>query len=309
MSNDHWDEFWEQGYITTFGPTLKNNYTGQLRSFWEGIFSKVGSDEIILDLATGNGALACLAYETANSKGSQPGIYAIDAARIPSDIDAPQNIKEARKAIHFFGEMPCESLQFEDRQFDLITSQFGIEYGDWNKSLQEVHRTLKNDSSAHFVCHARESSLLKSAHRELPIYRSALEEKNIFEAAVMFATNHQSSSGKSSAHKAELNQSVNQLQALFSEEELFRMMLTDLIRCLKLLNQLPATDVAQMLSARKSTYQAAYARQRDMVEAALDERAQEQILRTSKKIGFHDAMAKEFRQNNELIGIYIKLTK
>ena len=87
------------------------------------------------------------------------------------------------------------------------------------------------------------------------------------------------------------------------------MMLTDLIHCLKLLNQLSAEEVAQTLSARKSTYQAAYARQRDMIQAALDEKAYVQILRTSKEIGFHEATADEFRQNNELIGIHIKLTK
>lgn len=309
MSHKHWGEFWEQGYITTFGPSLRSNYTGQLERFWKEIFDSLEENAKILDLATGNGALACLAYEVTAKTGKSLNIYAIDAARIPSNINASDNIKTAREKIRFFGEMPCESLKFEDNQFDLITSQFGIEYANWDKSLAEVFRTLITGSSAHFICHSRESSLIKNSLQEISVYRSAMDEINIFEIAYNFAKRYGSSHDINSAEKEKLNLSVNNFQKQFSNQELGRILLADLISSLKLLNKKPAELVADKIRSLKSTYQAAYSRQQDMLQAALSENDIKNILELASRLGFSEASSNKFFQRNEFVGVYIKLTK
>lgn len=310
MQANHWDEFWEQGHITTFGSTLRNNYTGELKRFWEEIYAKSRESDSILDLATGNGALPCIAFSTLNKLQKEAKIYATDAAQIPPIINAPWDIKEARQNINFLGNTPCEKLNFHDEKFHLITSQFGIEYSDWEQSLPEVFRVLRPEHGAHFICHDTDSSLISATRNEIGIYSSAIDVLKIFDAAVNFCSSYNStlSHEKNSATNL-LNDSINKFRSLHVNQELAQLMISDISQHLRQLKFQSAKEVADQLNSRKSTFYAAYSRQKDMLDAALCHQDVSSILKTSRRLGFSAVSSQKFTQTDDLIGIYISLTK
>ena len=61
LSSGQWTRFWEKGTPTTFFGSFDKNYDGKIADFWSSQFDKLPEHAQILDLATGNGALAFLA--------------------------------------------------------------------------------------------------------------------------------------------------------------------------------------------------------------------------------------------------------
>ncbi|MCK7596058.1 class I SAM-dependent methyltransferase [Microbulbifer sp. CAU 1566] len=309
MAQKHWDEFWEQGFITTFGAPLEHNYTGKLKALWEQLFSNLCSGNNLLDLGTGNGALPCIAYSVLNKRNKSVNIHAIDSAKIPPNITASPEIQEARKNIQFSGESPCESLRFPDNKFDLITSQFGIEYSNWAQSLPEVFRVLKPGCGSHFVCHSLSSALIIATKQDLSVYKSALEEQKVFDHAALFAQQFQMEGEKKSTAARALNDSINELRSRHPDQELSQIIVSDLSQQLRQLKTTPPEIVKESIKARERSFIAAQARQKDMLNAALDESDVTYILQLAKKIGFESCTAEDFSQDGNLIGVYISLTK
>ena len=310
MTHQHWNQFWNQGFITTFGASLQENYTGEIRDFWAEVFSQICNGDDILDLATGNGALACIAAEELKKNQVSAHIYAADAASIPAQISAPSNVQELRKSISFFSKMPCEELTFPDGKFQLVTSQYGIEYSDLRQSLAEVFRVLGPGGAAHFICHHRDSSLLANSINEISIYTSAIEQNQIFEFAIDFSKLFSRvNSAEKTCASAALNQAVNDFRDKHRDQELGQILIADIAGHLKLLKSENPESVITKLESRQSEYKAAYARLRDMEAAALSERDLEEVLKAAASIGFRAFGAEKIKQADELIGVHIQLTK
>ena len=87
----------------------------------------------LLDIATGNGALAVAAAQ------SGADVVGVD--------QSPQVIARARKLEKWnlkFRVMDGENLSFPDGSFDAAFSNFGIAlFSDWNRGLKEMARVLK----------------------------------------------------------------------------------------------------------------------------------------------------------------------
>ena len=61
LDRDEWSRFWERGTVTTFEGHFGDNYDAEIRDFWWTEFARLADGAVIVDLATGNGALALLA--------------------------------------------------------------------------------------------------------------------------------------------------------------------------------------------------------------------------------------------------------
>lgn len=150
---EHWTQYWHNtSSVNSFGEgEYKDGYNGELASLWEVLIDTWKANSKVLDLATGNGGLALLCVNR------QPylNMYACDAADIkPSEIlnTALEQYKSLEK-IHFIGNQKIEELVFEDEFFDHIVSQFGLEYSQFNSSLQAIYRCLREEGSCHFMMH------------------------------------------------------------------------------------------------------------------------------------------------------------
>ncbi|KUJ83363.1 class I SAM-dependent methyltransferase [Microbulbifer flavimaris] len=309
MAQDYWDTFWKQGFITTFGNTMPNNYQGPLRELWETIFSRVSNGGRVLDIATGSGALACIAAEISDRSGLDLDILAADFAKIPEEINAPEEISRLRKKINFFSNMPCEKLDFPGNHFDLITSQFGIEYSDWSQSLLEVLRTLKSSGSADFFCHREQAKTYQQSESEIKIYKSALENYKIFNAAAIFTKTFVEHGQASRTDSLALNKTINDFRSEFQGRELANMLVADIASQLKKLRTKEADQVAGILIEREAEYSAAQARLEDMLSAALSDSDLQSIIDLAKRIGFKDVSSRDLYQQGELIGAHIHMTK
>ncbi|WP_163934740.1 class I SAM-dependent methyltransferase [Paraferrimonas sp. SM1919] len=171
MSN-HWDNYWQAGNFHSFSQDYKDNYEGVLFEFWKNIFKQAPCAAAILDIASGNGAIAELALNFCDLPKS---IIACDLAKLqpkPTLLDK----------IEFHSQVNCEKLPYPDLKFDCITSSFGIEYANLDLALDEVYRVLKSHGKAHFIIHHQGSTLI-NLNQSILTTINAMFELDLFNKA------------------------------------------------------------------------------------------------------------------------------
>ena len=170
---DHWSSYWAEGYLTSLPEDFRINYDGELRQWWDEVFSRLPANAAVLDLCTGNGAVALLAAEYGYRNNRRYFVSAIDASRI--DLDGVlrrynnADLEKYYSKITFMGGRSVENPGLRSCSYDLITSQYGVEYTDWQQSALEIERMLKPGGLFSFVSHAADSDMaifMKKESRE-----------------------------------------------------------------------------------------------------------------------------------------------
>ncbi|MGO2370743.1 MAG: class I SAM-dependent methyltransferase [Pseudoalteromonas prydzensis] len=144
----HWSNYWEQGFLTSFGGAFKGNYQGELREQWLNFSSNFTENSKVLDIGTGNGALIDLIQQKKSFL-----CTGIDQANINNQVS--KNISG-----HFLSGVLAENLPFKAEEFDIVIGQFAIEYSDLDLSIKEVFRVLKPAGEFVFVCHDEKSKIV-----------------------------------------------------------------------------------------------------------------------------------------------------
>jgi SAM-dependent methyltransferase len=116
----------------------------------------------VLDIATGNGAIAILAVEA----GEQLQVTGTDLARVEPAAFVSRG-RDKLERVRFLANTPAEDLPLEDGSFDAVTSQYGIEYSDMERSVPEAVRVLAPDGRLRFACHAAEGSVAADTKRAI----------------------------------------------------------------------------------------------------------------------------------------------
>jgi|GEM_PF-198170 len=162
--NQSWSRYWATGALHSCVGSFADNYDGQIAAFWNQVFARLPPAARVLDLATGNGALPRLLLESASLAHAQ--IDAVDLATIaprwPQTLDPEQ-----RARVRFQGGICAESLPFADASFDLVISQYGIEYTDLAASAVEARRVLADRGSIALLMHHAESLPVRLGRCEL----------------------------------------------------------------------------------------------------------------------------------------------
>ncbi|WKD24392.1 class I SAM-dependent methyltransferase [Pseudoalteromonas sp. KG3] len=168
----HWNSYWSRTKsLNSFAEgEHSQGYKGIVASFWQTIFKSLPESTTILDLATGNGGLAVLAQQFNASF----DVYASDTANIaqlsqhgPSD----PNYKHLEK-IHFYGNMPSETLAFENVQIGSVISQFGFEYAEPAAALLAVNKVLKHNGEFIALVHHQDSFISADCQIGLKVLNS-----------------------------------------------------------------------------------------------------------------------------------------
>nr|WP_238346299.1 class I SAM-dependent methyltransferase [Luteimonas saliphila] len=159
-----WSTHWRRGPLHSLSGSFARNYEGSIRQFWTAAFSPLESAHRILDVGTGNGPLPALLCELGLA--DMPRVDAIDSA----DID-PAWLASAparcRDALRFHPRTPVERLPFADDTFDLVVSQYGLEYAEPERAIPEVARVLKPSGSVALIVHHAGSRLADVAREEI----------------------------------------------------------------------------------------------------------------------------------------------
>ncbi len=150
--SDFWSQYWQQGHITSFGHDIVGNYQGVLREYWESTFSLCDKQSRVLDIGTGNGALIDIALACRNDL----NLTGVDYAQlnVPAHLQGKENVR-------FLEKVNAEQLPIEAEQYELVVSQFGIEYADMEKALAELARVLVGKGQFHLVMHDHQSIIVQ----------------------------------------------------------------------------------------------------------------------------------------------------
>lgn len=175
---EEWNSFWKENNITSFVDRFSEGYDGEIKEFWQQNLRPEAKFDKIIDLGCGNGAISWLCNEILNRKeGRQKSeIIGIDSADIhpfealnKNPVDFPE--------VKFIGNTEIEKLPFNDGEIDLAISQWGIEYSNFNSTIQELSRALKKDSRIMLVCHTENSSIIDITHKTLESLYLIIEEE------------------------------------------------------------------------------------------------------------------------------------
>ena len=71
MSLAQWSDYWAAGNLTSLPSDFAHNYDGEIKAFWFKIFDDLPDKSAILDVCTGNGAVAYLALDFAKANNNQ----------------------------------------------------------------------------------------------------------------------------------------------------------------------------------------------------------------------------------------------
>jgi len=176
----HWSEYWASGQLTSLPADFAGNYDGEIAAFWETQFQGVPAGGKVLDLCTGNGAIALLAAGYFLARQRDASVTAVDAAKISPESMARRHAgREAEIArVTFIDQTPVETLGLPDAEYDLVTSQYGIEYCDWAPAAAQAARLLRPGGRLALVCHAASSDIVATMEQEAGDYE-ALESAGL----------------------------------------------------------------------------------------------------------------------------------
>lgn len=150
-----WRHYWKEDRIASCLP--ENEATArEIQEHWIELFADLPDGSRILDVATGNGILLAHAAMAAERVGKRFLLTGIDLAEI-DPFRYVSNIPDGLRDARFIGGIAAEKLPFSDAEFDVVVSQYGVEYADLDKALDEVERVLGARGRLIWLAHSVDS--------------------------------------------------------------------------------------------------------------------------------------------------------
>ncbi|MBY6205885.1 class I SAM-dependent methyltransferase [Halomonas denitrificans] len=179
-----WSRYWASGALTSLPEDFQANYDGEIREFWRARCAPLADGAAVLDVCTGNGAVALLLAEALSDLGVGARIVALDRAEIRPELIRQRFPALARHvdSIRFVGGRPFEEAAFEDASQDLVTSQYGIEYCKPDAAAGQCARVLKPGGRLALLTHATDSAMRATMEQELEQYE-VLADCGLFQRA------------------------------------------------------------------------------------------------------------------------------
>lgn len=181
QESNHWSSYWKSGSITSLPQDFQDNYDGEIGKFWDSQFESLNNDSIILDLCTGNGAIALLAQNFSLKFQKRFNVTGVDAAQInpTAIVKNKPHLSELLDRVNFISNCRVEDINLTSESVDLITSQYGIEYCDWELVAERVYELLKPNGQFAFISHAQSTDIRKTMSEEQRQYMY-LDELKVF---------------------------------------------------------------------------------------------------------------------------------
>jgi ubiquinone/menaquinone biosynthesis C-methylase UbiE len=177
-----WTRYWASGHLHSCPNAFAGNYGDELREFWFDFFGALPDGARVLDIGTGNGAVAFLARDAADARGRQFHIEGIDAARINPE-EAAKRLAIPAGGVVFHGNTSSEHTGYPDGRFDAVSSQYAIEYSNVEETIGELARILSAGGRAAFVIHHTGSEALATTRLELKAFEYLSHEAPLVLAA------------------------------------------------------------------------------------------------------------------------------
>jgi len=311
-----WSRYWSSGVLHSCPGSFRDNYDGALAQFWHAQFAALKPGQRVLDVATGNGALPRLLLGVDGGADCGCTIDAIDLATLaPAWLDRLDADRRAR--LHLHPGVLAEQLPFEDACFDLVISQYGIEYAELAVALAQVRRVLGPGGRLRLLMHHRASVPVEKGDIEARLIETLFADDGLFAAAGRMlpwiamsgtATGRVQLQGNAAANRDRatfnacqqaLDRTAGQLGADAAVLGEARAQVQQLLA----LVQARGLEVAGAgLSALREYYAEQGLRARDLVHCAHDESRMQALLETLGALGFATASARPIHYQAHLMG-------
>jgi len=170
----YWSQYWQQGFLTSFGSSIKTNYQGVIKDCWFRFFDKLTPQDKVIDIGTGNGALIALAQ-------AHPSLHCKFVGIDYASLHISDNSLIEKENIEFFSNLPAENLTFNAGEFTTAIAQFSLEYTDIEQSIEEVSRVLVAGGQFQFVCHHTDSLILQPTNKLLHLALKIQEKEGLLD--------------------------------------------------------------------------------------------------------------------------------
>jgi ubiquinone/menaquinone biosynthesis C-methylase UbiE len=179
QNTEHWDHYWHNSKsLNSFSEgDAAMGYGGSTQSYWHKVFKLTADNAVIVDIASGNGALAVAAVTYSEQHHKNFKVYACDLAAIAPEtlFKSEPRIVAKLKQIQFYPATAIEKLPFDSNSIDLIISQFGFEYAEQKAALAECNRVLKQRGNFKALVHHADSFISKDSQAGLNFYQECLK--------------------------------------------------------------------------------------------------------------------------------------
>jgi len=176
---EHWESYYRRGELTTCPMGTDPNYSAEVRAAWEEFFTGLPDGTRLIDLCTGNGAVALIAKESGALAGKRFEIHGVDRARIQPALDVAGGA-ELFAGIAFHPGVAAEALPFEAHSMGAVCGQYALEYTDAGRVLPEIARVLGPGGRAQFIMHSEESVLYANGQESQRLARLIFERLELF---------------------------------------------------------------------------------------------------------------------------------
>jgi ubiquinone/menaquinone biosynthesis C-methylase UbiE len=174
----YWDDWWQEGQQASCLSGPDGGYTGETERRWQKTFAALPKGARILDVCTGNGAIAAIAVKTSDQRNLDFDVSAMDRAI----IDPPRFVRgvKALKKVTFYSDRPVEQTRLESETYDLVTSQYGLEYADIPAAIDELVRLTAPGGSICLSMHASEGMPVENSRDEIANGDYLIEDLKLF---------------------------------------------------------------------------------------------------------------------------------
>lgn len=323
----HWSQYWQgSNALSSFAEgDAGQGYDGEVRAFWHFHLKDLDDDAVVVDVGTGNGALAVLAAEFAEQNKKNWTIHGVDAADInPTEyLRAPAPIKKLLGKVTFHGNTDMAKLPFDDNSVDCVLSQFALEYADKKAAVKEIMRVLKPGGKLVIMAHHASSSLVKDSETGIRIFDYALNQTPLFmQADLLVRIGHEImkhgsyNAWKASQHGQATEKTtmflMNMLRERFAKDE-ERVWLDDIItRVANIVAPVKSVEMAEKameaLAYHYDLLQSHLQRVKDQVNAALTEKEVKALIKASGKASKQNDHS-EFMLEDEAFAWAIEIVK
>jgi len=174
----HWTQLWRTGVLHSCSHGIEGNYDGELRLFWERNAAVLPQGARVLDVGTGNGAIALLIHRF------RPDLQVVGTDL--ADVDPRSNVANGRElfsGITFLPRTPMHAIPLADGSVDLLASQYAFEYAAQGPALQEFSRLIGPGGRIAWILHSTNSEISRISSRQAQAIADVLRSDGIFDRA------------------------------------------------------------------------------------------------------------------------------
>jgi len=174
-----WNTYWQgTGDVGAFNSGGASHPA--IQEFWENFFSIAGQsyeEPKLIDIASGNGAVVECALRNLDNEKSDITTLDVSAAAI-------ENIHKRFPTVHGIVS-DAQTIPRQDGSFNLVTSQFGVEYAGHDAML-ECARLVSEGGTLAFLLHYASGSIHQECNQSLDAIKRLQESQFIPLAIKMF---------------------------------------------------------------------------------------------------------------------------